>query len=183
MNKRSNYNNSEDLLDNSSFLSIYDDVLFSHTMGDYESSDLFSLDDDNDLFSLDDASVFSVLSQRANIPQVKVILNKDSHHASSEYMKPNPRRWETVKPVIPTNGLKNLVSLDDNFNNFDDLSDNGLSIESKAGLPLLASKFSPHHSTSGGNYGEKMRQLSSRIQITQIFPSYKDILTSKYFLG
>jgi len=183
MNNTSKYNYSEDLYDTSSLLFIYDDVLFSHTIDEYEATDLFSLDgdyDSEDLFSFDDASDVSVLSQQGNILQDKVAPNKDVR-VSSQCEKPNPRRWETVKSVAPSFDLPNLVRLDENLDGFDDSYDDDLSIESKAVLSLLETDFSPRYNKNKGHHGKKAPTLSSRIQSTRYFPSYKDILMSTYF--
>jgi len=178
MNTTKNYEHSDDLLDNSSLLSIYNDIICNHTIGTYKSDDLFSLDDgydSNDVFSLNDASIVSVYFQRDNILQNKVAPKKDIR-LSSICQKPNPRRWEKVKPVTPSYNSANLVGLDENFDRLDDSYDDDLSIESKADVPLTDITFSPHSITNEGPYVKKMRDLSHRI-----FPSYKDILLSKYF--
>lgn len=184
MNYTSKYNYSEDLYDTSSLLFIYDDVLFSHTIDEHETTDLFSLDGDDysdDLFSFDDASDISVLSQRRNILQDKVAPNKDVP-VSSQWETPNPRRWETVEPAKPAFHLPDLVRLDENSDWFDDsYDDDDLSIESKAALTLLGGDFSPHHNANKAHHGKKKISLSSRVQIPRYFPSYKDILLSKYF--
>merc|ERR1740139_134490 len=182
MNYTTNYDYSEDLLaDNSSLLSIYDDVLCNHTVGDYTDINRYDEEEDDDLVSFDDASDGSVRILGEINPNVKVLNLYQTPNVSGwenvPVEKPNPRRWETVKPVKATNGLSTLVKLN---NKSDDIND-GLSIGGRSDI-LSVSDYPPPKDITFEWTGKSFGGLSSRMQMPQIFPSYKDILTSQYFL-
>jgi len=190
MNLNINYDYSEDLFaDNSSLLSIYDDVLCNHTIGDYTDVNNYDEDDD-DLFSFDDASDGSVLYHADKYPHAEVVArqvlrtstnDQTSSGRGSATTKLNPRRWETVKPVKKEPDFCKLVVLQENDMKFDDYSRDGLSLDHKSDI-LSVSEYPPPQNISVEWSGTTFGGLSSRMQMSQIFPTYKDILTSKYFL-
>merc|ERR1719491_186706 len=186
-----NYDRSEDLLaDNSSLLSIYDDVLCNHTIGDYNDLNSYNYNDD-DLFSFDDASDGSLLFHNT---QVKVVPNQvlqtSTNYQNSNAMvceapmkshNVNPRRWETATPVKKmSHDLPTLVRLNENGTKSDDSTFDGLSIDLRSDL-LSVNEYPPPPDISVEWTGKSFGGLSSRVQMPRIFPSYKDILTSKYF--
>jgi len=178
--------NSEDLTDSSSLLSIYDDVLFNHTIGDYQSRDLFRIEDDydsDDAYSFDDDydsdDLISMDGGEANdiheteYPQ----LPNENFQESYECHMPIRKRWETKETSTPTFSIANVTKLHKIVEGHDDYSDedDDLSIDSQT-------QASQNGITSESNYKKRVRGLSSRVLLPQYyFPSYKDVLMSKYF--
>lgn len=180
------------MTDNSSLLSIYDDVLCNHTIGDY--TDLNSYyDNDDDLFSFDDASDSHLLfddSTTVKAAPKQVLkpatnyqfLNAAGRETPVKSTNFNPRRWETVKPVPkPSHDPPKLVSLNENGKKSDDSTFDGLSVDCRSDI-LSVNEYPPPQDISVEWTGKSFGGLSSRVQMPRIFPSYKDILTSKYFL-
>jgi len=177
--------NSEDLTNSSSLLSIYDDVLFNHTIGDYQSRDLFRLDDDyehDDAYSFEDEYDSDDLvsmdgeaneNEETEYPQ---LLN-ENFQESHEFHVPTRRKWETKETTSPTFSIANLTKLHKIVEGNDDYSDDDddLSIDSQT-------QFSRNDVTYEGNYKKGVRGFSSHVLLPHYyFPSYKDVLMSKYF--
>jgi len=178
MNKTTKYSYSEDLLvNNSDFTSIYDDVLFNHT--------ITSIYEDSSLISLDDASDMSYVSQKDGDLEYPETTDEEVVIPSQRKVI-NPRRWETVKTKTSSNtssyDYPDLVRLDDDDDDEDD-EDDDLSFESKSTPHSVGTRIPLKNLTFGENSGNKNQGLRSRVQLPRCFPSYKDILLSKYFLA
>jgi len=181
--------NSEDLTDSSSLLSIYDDVLFNHTIGDYKSRDLFTIDDSydsDDAYSFDDDfdddydsdDLFSIDGEARERDEIEYPhLLTENFQESHEYTALMRKRCEKNEAAAPTFSFANLTKLHKIVEGHDDYSDDDddLSIESQA-------QFSRNDVTYEVNYSKAVRGLSSRVLMPQYyFPSYKDVLMSRYF--
>jgi len=166
-------------VNNSDLTSIYDDVLFNHSIANiYEDSGLISLDDASDISYVSQKDVDLEYPETADnevvIPSQRKVLN--------------PRRWETVRIKTSTKtstyDYPDLVCLDDDDDDDDAYDDDDdLSFESKSALHSVGTRIPLKNLTFEGNSGRKYRHLRSRVQLPQCFPSYKDILVSKYLLA